>query len=148
MLGPTSSWPHRTFLHPFRYGCRLSTVCAAGPDLGRPHKAHMWQLKWLPPNGTHVGHTFFATVAHVWPTCDRCLAHMWPTYSRQEAHMWQTTGPHVAISRYINGKQEVNAWHSTGTEVAHVWKLFWPTTGPYVAMNRYRNGNQDAHTWQ
>ena len=27
--------PHRTFLHPFGYGCRLSTVCAAGPDLGR-----------------------------------------------------------------------------------------------------------------
>ena len=113
-----------------------------------PHKAHMWQLKWLPPNGTHVGHTFFATVAHVWPTCDHCLAHMWPTYGRQEAHMWQTTGPHVAISRYINGKQEVNAWHSTGPEVAHVWQLFWPTTGPYVAMNRYRNGDQDAHTWQ
>ena len=51
-----------------------------------PHKAHMWQLKWLPPNGTHVGHTFFATVTHVWPTCDRCLAHTWPTYGRQEAH--------------------------------------------------------------
>ena len=126
----------------------LTTTRPSKHSTSGPHKAHMWQLKWLPPNGTHVGHTFFATVAHVWPTCDRCLAHMWPTYGRQEAHMWQTTGPHVAISRYINGKQEVNAWHSTGTEVAHVWQLLWPTTGPYVAMNRYRNGNQDAQTWQ
>ena len=113
-----------------------------------PHKAHMWQLKWLPPIGTHVGHTFFATVAHVWATCDRCLAHMWPTCGRQEAPMWQTTGPHVAINRYINGNQEANAWHSTGTEMAHVWQLFWPTTGPHVAINRYINGNQEAHSWQ
>ena len=48
-----------------------------------PHVA----VEMAPTYGTHVGHTFFATVAHVWPTCDRCLAHMWPTYGRQEAPM-------------------------------------------------------------
>ena len=138
--------------------CSASGLFPSKHSTSGPHKAHMWQLKWLPPNGTHVGHTFFATVAHVWPTCDRCLAHTWPTYGRQEAHMWQTTGPHVAISRYINGKKQVNQCmafngYRRGPCVAIVLAYNrpiiicgneqvqkWQSRCAYMAVNRHRSG--------
>ena len=69
------------------------------------------------------------------------MADNWPTCGNQEVYK--------LIAIYIPlDCHEANAWHSTGTEVAHVWQLFWPTTGPHVAINRYRNDNQEAHIWQ
>ena len=92
----------------------------------------MWATRVLqrwPTCGSHM--------AVVWPTCGPHVADKRRICGRQLAHI------HVAINRYINGNQEANAWHSTGTEIVHVWQLLWPTTGPHVAINRYRNGNQE-----
>ena len=98
-----------------------------------------------------MGHTRFATLAHMWPLSGPRVAHMWETRGAYVADNWPTRGN---INRYINGNQEANAWHSTGTEVAHVWQLFWPTTCPYVqstgtemTIKTRTHGSEQAQKW-
>ena len=102
-----------------------------------PYKAHMWQLKWLPPK------------AHMWAT--RFLQR-WPTCGPHVTVVWPTCGPAVIDKRHLCGRQQAHVWQSTGTEMAikrhihvcqcvvHVCQLFRLTKCTYMAINR--------HTWQ
>ena len=88
-----------------------------------------------------MGHTRFATLAHVRPTCGRCLAHIWATCGRQEA-------PYVADNWPICGNQQVQKCQSRGT----CMEVNRHRTGPCVAIvlahNRATYGNQQVHKWQ
>ena len=84
-----------------------------------------------------MGHTRFATLAHVRPTCGRCLAHMWqtrgtyvadnwPPCGRQLAPVWQSTGTEMAIRRRMHGSEQAQNWpmcgNCPGPQQAHIWQ--------------------------